>query len=393
MTAHTCPRCGKEFKYTTHLANHLSRKNPCPALHSNVDPDVLLEEFNMHKATSCHCEKCGKAFANTTALKYHNDKKVCDRKPRQVNTNAVRPNTTVTNFIVTNFVTNAINTSNTSNTIVNPYLNTSHMFDARYFDVRGKNDFGKERLDYITPELIREYLQDVFDISKLIQIIYFNPHYPENNNIALYNSKKDQYITVRDGRVLLQDITYVSYTIKKTMHKLVNGYCEENKELLEKIIQHEKNAQVATPDKYYDLQVFQKELAEIESRMEWLQRNIMAIKNARMDSVICTQIESHTRPIGTPEPLPHEAVYLPDTNIPVSDSSFWPTSLLTQPPKPPLSSTYSDVNTTSTQQVGQICSDTQKILSITEDDISTVLKRMFGDGAPDLGTHRYGGWD
>lgn len=403
MVKHECQRCGKEFKQRSNLIDHLSRQNPCIPSKSNIDANILLEEMNGKRRKAFTCNECDKSFAAKIALDYHTKHKVC-HKPCHIVTTVNSDNKVIIN------VNNFINNATVTNTLINPYHNTTHMFDARFFDYHGKNDFGKECLDYITPEMIRDYLDELCDISSIMKTIYFNPQYPENNTIALYNIKKDQYVTVRDGRLLLQDLTFVSYTIKNTLDKLMSGYCNDSKELLENIIQHEKITKDAAPEMYYDLQVFEKELESLNTRMDWLKQNIIALKKGRIDTAISTQIESHSRPIGTPALLPKDSLYLPHGSIHASESNFWSPEdllLLTMQPQNISNASYCETtktfktsktsktsntsNTTKTSKTSKTYkkSKTSNVPSVNKDDIGAALKRMFGENAPDLGENRF----
>lgn len=107
--------------------------------------------------------------------------------------------------------------------------------------------------------------------------------------------------------------------------------------------------------------------------MNWLQENILALKTIRMETTISTQIQSHTRPVGTPASFPQECLHLPDTSIPVSDSNYWPTDLLLQPHKfdYPLETIHSHGQTTNSK------SQAKTIQAVTEEDIGVALVKAF----------------
>ena len=56
------------------------------------------------------------------------------------------------------------------------------------------NNYGKENLDYITPDYLTELLKKPFGaIQSLLKTLHFNEEHPENNNIKIPN-KKEKYV-------------------------------------------------------------------------------------------------------------------------------------------------------------------------------------------------------
>ena len=88
------------------------------------------------------------------------------------------------------------------------------------------NNYGKENLDYLTPEYLTHLLKIPFQcIQSLVKNIHFNPKHPENHNIKITN-KKQNLATVynsgiwefKDKKDVIENIVDNSYNILDCHH-------------------------------------------------------------------------------------------------------------------------------------------------------------------------------
>ena len=92
------------------------------------------------------------------------------------------------------------------------------------------NSYGKENMDYITPEFLTELLKKPFaDIQSYLKTLHFNEQHPENHNIKIPN-KKEKYATVYNSG---------SWEFKKNIvdngYNVIDSHFDEVGENLEKV--------------------------------------------------------------------------------------------------------------------------------------------------------------
>ena len=73
MVEYKCERCHYVAKHKGCFKNHLQRKYPCRAIHSDVSVEELLEKLNKTKEGFA-CNKCNKIF-KTSQGKYQHQKR------------------------------------------------------------------------------------------------------------------------------------------------------------------------------------------------------------------------------------------------------------------------------------------------------------------------------
>lgn len=158
-----CPRCHFSTNRRSSLIDHLHRKNPCEALYSEEDPDVIAETYVIPRPYSC--TECDKAFAHPSGLYRHKK----EHTPPSSNDDADANDHAQDDHSHNNV--NAIGTLNIA-TLVNI------------------NVFGKESLDHIDEDLdflksclFNEVLSNA--IPNIVEKIYFNQAVPENRNVKI----------------------------------------------------------------------------------------------------------------------------------------------------------------------------------------------------------------
>ena len=80
MKNYKCQRCGYTTAQKTHFKNHLSRKNPCECINSNIEISILKDEFFEKKNEhGFKCDYCDKLFTSSQGKYQH--KKLCKENP------------------------------------------------------------------------------------------------------------------------------------------------------------------------------------------------------------------------------------------------------------------------------------------------------------------------
>ena len=233
MPIYICIRCGKNFKQKGHFSAHLNRKLVCSPINAMVDIQYIKEQYGFinknddnsltnslrngsektvseksslttqtnsltnNSEENLNCEFCKKLFTRQDNKKRHvskyckvknnilqNTKKSTKKKkPIETSTNK---NMNIKNMIINGDIntTNIIN-NYTQNNIINNEIQI--------------NGFGKENVSYITDDTMKKIIMNpALGISKLVELIHFNPEHPENNNIKMIN-KKDNFLDYYNG--------------------------------------------------------------------------------------------------------------------------------------------------------------------------------------------------
>ena len=98
------------------------------------------------------------------------------------------------------------------------------------------NSYGKENMDYITPEFLTELLKKPFAaIQSYLKTLHFNEQHPENHNIKIPN-KKEKYATVyNSGNWEFKNKKDVIENIVDNGYNVIDSHFDEVGENLEKI--------------------------------------------------------------------------------------------------------------------------------------------------------------
>ena len=201
MVEYKCERCHYVAKHKGCFKNHLQRKYPCRAIHSDVSVEELLEKLNKTKEGFA-CNKCNKIF-KTSQGKYQHQKRckqelvVFEEKKNDIEEIQELKNELklmkelfidkMKNNNITN--NNNIETQNITNNNTNLFISF--------------ND--KENIH----KLIKGCQETILELEKVrskdkcfsiyINAAHFNPKHPEAHNIRLTNLKPDyKLIDIRD---------------------------------------------------------------------------------------------------------------------------------------------------------------------------------------------------
>lgn len=259
-TSYKCKRCGKEFKQKSNLVAHLSRKHPCLPLLSNVTQEECLTEWPTNQL-SFSCPTCNKQFTTVVGLSYHVAHKVCSIKTKAPSNNTVQNNT----ITIINTQQNTTNNTVTNNNLFNININFAE----------GKRNFGSERLDYLTPEFIRECLQDLtYGLGKMVKEVYFNPEYPENHTVRVHSTKQKLMKIVHDNVTSFVPNSEVGKCVSLKLSIVLRQYLEPLIELLTQLSERDYDAD--------DRKTFQAELESAIYQLEWLRDHTMTKLNKDM---------------------------------------------------------------------------------------------------------------
>ena len=188
---YTCGRCGKTILHLGDLKKHLKTKKICEPIYSNVDRNTLLEA--LQTIDGKNASKTLNVVSNAI-IPYEQIENPQDFITNLQNSHAKmkheivklrEENTQLKTKLYALQTTAGIGGNVTNN-------NTTNNININII-----NNFGKENMDYITPEFLNQTIQQVYDsIPTLLKHIHFNPEHPENHNLKLPN-KRDKYMLVK----------------------------------------------------------------------------------------------------------------------------------------------------------------------------------------------------
>ena len=173
----------------------------------NSNRYLLKHEKNCNGLDDLTCPKCMISFTNRHNKSRHIKRNTCS--PKSI-IHARQPNPQNVN-IVTN---NIENQTNIVNNITNNYT---------------INNYGNERLDYLSYEKLIAILKTGYDVPRLLtKEIHFNKEFPENNNIQYKNDtcaliKTDDDFILKDLNILAEELVN-----EKTLQ--MQKFAKENKE-------------------------------------------------------------------------------------------------------------------------------------------------------------------
>ena len=255
---HKCSYCKYETDKFYNLQRHCNNKHSIEIFElnqefpiSSVNEDLEIYENNCNdNIIKYKCEKCSKCYL--TPKSYNNHILTCNglniltcekcmftfksdqSKSNHKRRNNCKPKSSAfanDNANITNNTTN--NTNNTTNNITNNINNNINNITNNYYIT---NNFEKERLDYITKEIIYEKcFKACFPILKLIELIHFNNDYPENQNIR-YDNKKKLINIKKDDIWTTIDYSYLIFNLLINNSRLLTNYYNDYKEYFDNLI-------------------------------------------------------------------------------------------------------------------------------------------------------------
>ena len=242
-----CERCGYSSIYKSNLRNHLNRKNKCNPIIKDIGIVELKAKMNQNHPNESKmnpneskmnpneskkyiCKFCVQVYSTNSNLHKHMKKcpsiekydkndadkilnyiKILDKERKQLTKK-------IEELLIKGTVTN-----NTNNNI----MNQQNIII---------NNYGKENLDYITPDYLTELLKKPFGaIQSLLKTLHFNEEHPENNNIKIPN-KKEKYVTVyNSGNWEFKNKKDVIENIVDNGYNMLDSHYVEVGDTLEKV--------------------------------------------------------------------------------------------------------------------------------------------------------------
>jgi hypothetical protein len=241
-----CEKCGKNYKTNQGLKKHMVN---CMGV-SNI-----LE-----------CPHCHKILSSSGSKSRH--MKVCKIKKATELVLKMEQNNTV-NSNNTNIM-NSNNTLNRNNVIIynigNNYkqrITNNEDSDDEFYEQIERNDFGNEKIEYISPEELEKKALNL-DIKGLINEIYFNEEHPENQNIRKNCKKSLKVLKDHKWTVETKESIYNRMIIKTkgtlyltAIDKLCYKMLSEIKttELLDRFNNYEKEVNIKKIFDYIDIKL------------------------------------------------------------------------------------------------------------------------------------------
>jgi hypothetical protein len=246
----SCEKCGKNYKTNQGLKYHIGK---CTGV-SNI-----LE-----------CPHCHKVLSSSGSKSQH--MKVCKIKKASELVLKMEQNNTVNsnNTNMMNSMMNSNNTLNRNNVIIynigNNYkqrITNNEDSDDEFYEQIERNDFGNEKIEYISPEELEKKALNL-DIKGLINEIYFNDEHPENQNIRKNCKKSLKVLKDHKWTVETKESIYNRMIIKSkgtlyltAIDKLCYKMLSEIKttELLDRFNNYEKEVNIKKIFDYIDIKL------------------------------------------------------------------------------------------------------------------------------------------
>jgi hypothetical protein len=180
--------------------------------------NLLIHEKKCTGVDELTCPRCMISFTTRQHKYRHMKKNNCDarsiihaRTPNAQNID-IQNNNIINNNIENQYnITNIDNTINNNNTIINI------------------NNYGKERLDYLTFDKMFSIFKNSNNIPTLLaKEIHFNHNFPENNNIKYENEKTA--LIKKDDKFIYKNINNLVKQIINDKGHLMQKFALENKD-------------------------------------------------------------------------------------------------------------------------------------------------------------------
>jgi transcription elongation factor Elf1 len=216
-----CPRCGLSTDFRQDYIQHLRRKQPCPALNSDVSiQDIIAELEKKNEEKAFQCEFCGKKLSTRPSLSVHRKnckmKASTEREPSQaININIKGDHNTVS--------------INNYHIHINPpdYAQTSFLsYDALQKLVAFARNPGQVDMA----------------IVKLVKMIYCNRDHPENYGIYIPNKKRNEALVWDGSRWELQSTKDAVKLLRNKAYCLIGDFYDENSCSFKMMTQQEWNS-------------------------------------------------------------------------------------------------------------------------------------------------------
>ena len=201
MVEYKCERCHYVAKHKGCFKNHLQRKYPCRAIHSDVSVEELLEKLNKTKEGFA-CNKCNKIF-KTSQGKYQHQKRckkelvVFEEKKNDIE--EIQELKNELKLMKELFIDKMKNNNITNNNNIETQNITNNNTNL-FISFNDKENIHKVLKQCQETILLLEQNRSKDKCFKIyLTAAHFNPEHPEMHNIKLTNLKPDyKLIDIRD---------------------------------------------------------------------------------------------------------------------------------------------------------------------------------------------------
>jgi len=201
MVEYKCERCHYVAKHKGCFKNHLQRKYPCRAIHSDVSVEELLEKLNKTKEGFA-CNKCNKIF-KTSQGKYQHQKR-CKKElvlfeEKKNDIEEIQELKNELKLMKELFIDKMKNNNITNNNNIETQNITNNNTNL-FISFNDKENIHKVLKQCQETILLLEQNRSKDKCFKIyLTAAHFNPEHPEMHNIKLTNLKPDyKLIDIRD---------------------------------------------------------------------------------------------------------------------------------------------------------------------------------------------------
>lgn len=234
-----CQRCNHETSTKSNLLQHLRRKNPCTVINIDKDVDAYIEEllFKEYNDKTYDCEHCDMKFNSRSnrSRHLHTCKKNVDTFDiikMQLNELAQK----LDNKMVSNNTNSGNNNGNTDSN--NNNSANSHNTNTNTVNINIRN-LGHENMAAVPDEFIRSCWMNL-EFRQLFENLHYDPNFPENNNIRLKSSKRQQLEIYKDDKWKITPFKNGLNEIMTRLHSIFELFYKKNrKDIIEDVGEEE----------------------------------------------------------------------------------------------------------------------------------------------------------
>lgn len=245
----TCNYCYKSFTTIYTLQRH--QKNGCKVqkidnekkeeifnnlIEKEEKFNLLLKNFEILQQNNMDLQNNYK-FVQENNKNLQNQIKDLEKKLKESNK--------VYNEKIKNVITKNINSNNTINNTINNTVNNNIVIPSEKLVNFGKEDLSK--IDYVTilKKIFNPFIGGVKLYEELLNLIHFNPDYPEFQNIYMSDRNREKYMCFENSDWKLSETCY------NTIMNQINSLKEINEDKFDIILSDDKHIYKNATNKLY----------------------------------------------------------------------------------------------------------------------------------------------
>lgn len=226
----SCERCGDNFTCKRNLIGHLSRQKDCtPISISSLSRLELLNKVTTKLINDVNfpCRHCAIRFNTKSAMYKHmkkcktiNSQQACATTTQSLPNNSLLALKEQLKKEIMNELQQSIQVS--SQTIIN---NTTNNITIQAVT----NNFGEENTEHLSGDLLSYcILNPRKGMSKLIETIHYNEHFPENHNIRCKSLKQNIFEKYVDSEWRACDASNTLDELIRKGYRILNTHYTDN---------------------------------------------------------------------------------------------------------------------------------------------------------------------